>query len=432
MNKLFFFWKELIATFWFVPVLIILIAIIFSVGLVYIDGIITLPLEGLGRFLFVVNVDSARSILSTISGAMIGVAGTVFSITLVTLTLASSQFGARLIKNFMYDRLNQVVLGTYIANFIYCLLLLNAVKDGEEVFVPSLSILMAQIVAVANIILLIIFIHHVAVSIQADHVISNISDALSKNIKVLFPEMMGEEPEEEDVEDIEAVKNKYAHQCKLNAPKNGYIQYIDSESILKEAEANDALLELHYRPGDYLVEGMEMGRLYAKEELHLDIFQEQIIIGKTRKGQQDAEFSIHQMVEIASRALSPGVNDPYTAIACIDNLCGTLSYLTHVRFPSKYRLDEEGELRVITEPITYEGMLNASFNQIRQYASNSPSVIIRLMESLIIILSGVKQPKHREALIRHAKMVLNTAEQNFQDPNDLEDLKKRSRKIIQE
>ena len=139
MKKFFFFWNELKATFWFVPVVIITGAVLLAIGFIYLDGAITFSQTGPGRFFLVNNPDSARSILSTISGAMIGVAGTVFSVTLVALTLASSQFGPRLIKNFMYVRLNQIVLGSYISTYLYCLIVLNAVKDSSEhYFIPSL------------------------------------------------------------------------------------------------------------------------------------------------------------------------------------------------------------------------------------------------------------------------------------------------------
>src|SRR5665648_1493 len=210
MKKILFFFNELKATFWLIPVLIIIISILLAIGLVFVDQIITFSQDGLGRFLFVNSADSARSILSTISGAMIGVAGTVFSVTLVALTLASSQFGPRLIKNFMYVRLNQVVLGSYISTYLYCLIVLNAIKESDGyIFVPALSILVAIIAACANIILLIVFIHQIAISIQADKVISEISEVISKQIKTLFPKKMGDELDDERTATVDNIKSKY-------------------------------------------------------------------------------------------------------------------------------------------------------------------------------------------------------------------------------
>lgn len=434
MKNLLFKWSELKATFWFVPVVIIISSIFLSIGLVYIDGQVDFSNDGIMRFFFVTSADSARLILSTISGAMMGVAGTVFSITLVALTLASSQFGPRLIKNFMYVRLHQVVLGAYISTYLYCLLVLNAVKDdGDYTFVPSISILVAIVAAIANIILLIVFIHHIAISLQADKVISDISDFISKQVENLFPEKMGEVKEKEENVDATAAISAYQNQIPLKSPRSGYLQYVDTETLIKVVSRNDSLLELYHRPGGYLVEGEDLGLLYLngiwEKDEPGDIYN-QFIIGKTKTAQQDLEFSISQMVEIASRALSSGINDPYTAIACIDNLTATMVYLAQAEFPSKYRFDEEETLRVIVDAVEFEGVLNAAFNQIRQFSGGSPAVIIRLMEALITISGFTSNEAHRKAVERQAEMVLNTGKQSIKEDNDLQDLTKRSMKIL--
>jgi len=439
MKKLLFFWKELMATFWLVPVLIILLSIFLAIGFVYVDQIIAVSHQGLGRFFFVNSVDSARSILSTISGAMIGVAGTVFSVTLVALTLASSQLGPRLIKNFMYVRLNQVVLGSYISTYLYCLIVLNTLQDSSgSNFIPSLAILLAIIAAIANIILLIIFIHQIATSIQADKVISDISAFISKQVRVLFPEKMGDEPDTMNHPEVDNIKSKYANTVSVKSPKSGYLQYIDSESLLNVMITLNALFELNYRPGDYVVENLELGKLYINQTEEEDDEEKvkkvlfQFVIGNIKTSQQDVEFPIHQMVEIAARALSPGVNDPYTAIACIDNLTATMCYLAQVKFPSKYRIDDKKELRVIADTIDFDGVLDAAFNQIRQFSAGNTAVIIRLMEVLLIIHEFTKNESYKKAIVKHAKMTLNVGKESITEKNDLEDLIERSKKIIKE
>jgi len=436
MKKLLFFWKELMATFWLVPVLIILLSIFLAIGFVFIDQIVTFSHEGLGRFFFVNSVDSARSILSTISGAMIGVAGTVFSVTLVALTLASSQLGPRLIKNFMYVRLNQVVLGSYISTYLYCLIVLNTLQDNDGfIFIPSLAILLAIIAAIANIVLLIVFIHQIATSMQADKVISGISAFIAKQVRVLFPEKMGGEPDTVDDLQVNDLKSKYANAISVKSPKNGYLQYIDSESLLNVMKDFNTLLELNYRPGDYLIENSEIGKLYTNEKVEEDALEKilfQFVIGQTKTSQQDLEFPIHQMVEIAARALSPGVNDPYTAIACIDNLTATMCYLAQVQFPSKYRIDDKNELRVIADTIDFDGVLDAAFNQIRQFSAGNTAVIIRLMEVLLIIYEFTTKDRYKKAVVKHAKMTLNAGKESIKEKNDLEDLIERSKKIIKE
>lgn len=434
MKKLLFNWKELGATFWFVPVLIISFSILLSILLVYLDSSVTITREGLIRFFLVNSSDSARSILSTISSAMMGVAGTVFSITLVVLTLASSQFGPRLIKNFMYVRLNQVVLGLYISTYLYCLLVLNSISDSNGyTFIPSISILVAIITTIINIILLIIFIHRIAISIQADKVVSDISEFISKQVETLFPEKMGEGKENEKNIDGSAAVSGYLKQISINSPKSGYLQYIDSEALIEITTRHDALLELYCRPGEHLVKGMELGLLFSNgrlEKNEVEKIFDQFVIGKTKTSQQDFEFSIHQMVEIAARALSPGVNDPYTAIVCIDNLTSIMCYLSQAKFPSKYRCDEEGNIRIIADTFDFESILDVAFNQIRQFSGGIPAVIIRLMEALTTIYDFTSKESHKKAVIKHAEMVLNSGKKNFEEKNDIDVLTERAVKIF--
>lgn len=433
MKKLFFFWNELKATFWFVPILIIILSILMAIGFVYTDQIFTFSRSGLGRFFFVNNIDSARSILSTISGAMIGVAGTVFSVTLVALTLASSQLGPRLIKNFMYVRLNQIVLGSYISTYLYCLIVLNSIQASNEyTFIPSFSILVAIIATIANIILLIVFIHQIAVSIQADKVISDVSNSISKQVKVLFPKKIGDELDAEENLNVNTVKLKYANIISIKSSKNGYLQYIDGESLMKIMINLESLFEVNYRPGDYLVEEIEIGKLYTNEKIEDEILEKilfQFVIGKTKNSQQDFEYSIQQMVEIAARALSPGVNDPFTAITCIDNLTATMCYLAQVNFPSKYRVDDTNEIRIIADIIDFEGVLDASFNQIRQFSAGSTAVIIRLMEVLLIIHELASKESYKQAIRKHMNMTLNVGKESIDEHHDLKDLIERSKKI---
>jgi uncharacterized membrane protein len=436
MKKIMFYYHKIMATFWFVPVLIIILSIFIAIGLMTLDQVTTFSQDGLGKFFFVTNADSARSILSTISGAMIGVAGTVFSVTLVALTLASSQFGPRLIKNFMFVRLNQVVLGSYVATYLYCLFVLSAVRESDAyTFMPVLSILFAIIAALINIILLILFIHTIATSIQADNVISDISEVIYKQAKSLYPMKMGEPLKDERLGTVEHIVSNYGIKVGVNASKSGYLQYVDGESLLSKVRSDDALLILHVRPGDHLVEGIVIATLYTNTKLDDEKIKgigEQFVIGKTKVGDQDLEYSIHQMVEIASRALSPGVNDPYTAITCIDNLTSTLCLLSTIDFPSKFRMDEEQQLRIVANTTDFEGYVNASFNQIRQFSAGSSAVIIRLMDSLLTLYDFVEDKAYKKIVATHAKKVLNVGSQSMKEELDFNDLQKRARKILLE
>jgi len=428
MNKLQYLWERLNTSFWFIPVLMLLLASASAVGFIYLDSQTTYAPEGVFKFLLPASVDSARSILGIIAAAMIGVAGTVFSITLVVLTLASSQLGFRLVRNFMYDKLNQIVLGSYVSSFLYCLMVLSSIKENSDIyFVPSFSVLAALLSAFAGIILLVIFIHHVSVSIQSDKVISDISEAMSGSIRKLFPDEIDLE-EDGTTPDILALKRQYPNKVKVSNKKSGYLQSIDKQRLIGISDSHDGMVVVHHRPGDFLVQNMVLCEVICKREGGAELskkIQACFIIGKVRTPLQDAEFSIHQMVEVASRALSPGVNDPYTAIACIDNLTSVMCYLTRAAFPSPYHYGAEDRLCVIADNHTFSGMLNASFNQIRQYGERSPAVLIRLMDAMNTINAFARNKQQKTLIVQHAEMLMHAAEKAFSEKRDLKDMQDR-------
>jgi uncharacterized membrane protein len=278
---------------------------------------------------------------------------------------------------------------------------------------------------------LIVFIHHVATSIQADYIIANISGNLHQNLTRLFPQEMGDGGNRLRL-DPEEVSSSYHTSQVLECEFDGYLQYIDSEELMNLVCELDIFLVLYHRPGSYLIKGLELGKIHAHAKLEegaLARLRQQFLGGKTRTPQQDAEHAIHQMVEIAARALSPGVNDPYTAISCIDNLSSSLAYLTRVRFPSPYRVDDSGSLRIQADVLTFDGMMDAAFNAIRQYAKDSPPVIIRLMEAMVILNKFAHTEEQQLAVKKHAEMIWNLARRQFPEEKDLKDLEKRFQKI---
>ncbi len=281
--------------------------------------------------------------------------------------------------------------------------------------------------------MLIIFIHRIAISIQADKVVSDISEFISGQVETLLPEKLGEGKVNEENIDVIAAVSGYPKQILIKSSKSGYLQYIDSEALMKIITKHDALLELYYRPGKHLVKGSEIGLLYSNDKWEKKEFEKifnQFVIGQTKTSQQDLEFSIQQMVEIAARALSTGVNDPYTAITCIDNLTSIMCYLAQAKFPSKYRFDEMGNLRIIADTLDFEGILDTAFNQIRQFSEDSPAVVIRMMEALTTIYGFTSKESHKKAVIKHAEMVFSSGKKNFVEKNDIVDLNERAVRIL--
>lgn len=383
--------------------------------------------KGFMVFILPGSAESARSVLSVISGAMIGVASTVFSLTLVALTLAYAQFGSQLLKNFMHERINQIVLGAYISSYIYCLIVLNVIKESDSLnFVPAFSVLVAIIFSVGNIILLIFYVHNISISIQSEKVVAKVYDLISRNIQFLFFEEQVSRKKKNKSPDLDACKKQYAYCQKVKADKSGYLEFLNFEALYNEAGDMDVLLIIHYKIGDFVVNGLVLMEVYTKNELSesdLEKLYKYFIIKEIRTFRHDAEYSFHQIVQIAARALSPGINDPFTAIACIDKLAASMCKLTQIEFLSAYQFDKDDNLRIVSSVITFEDMMGAAYNQIRQYSAAYPAVCIRMMEAFVIINQFAHTDPQKESVKKHAKMVYRMAQNNFEEPNDLKDIK---------
>lgn len=344
--------------------------------------------------------------LSTLAGAQITLAGLSFSITIVALTVASQQFGPRLMRNFMRDFGNQVVLGTFVSSFVYSVLVQGQIRGGDEAtWVPSLSLAVAVAFALSSLGVLIYFIHHVSASIQASALIAAVGDEIDAAIDTLFPEQVGEEEEGDCDEQADLVTPVGGGHC-IRGSRVGHLQAIDLEGLMALASERDLVVRLDCRPGDHLVAGSPVATVWPHGDDALEqAVNETLIVGRQRTSVQDLEYSIDQLVEIAVRALSPGINDPFTAMACADRLTASLCVLARRRTPSPMRRDEDGQLRLIARPWTFQGALGAAFDQIRQAARGNAAVSIRLVEVLALLADRARRSADLAAICRQASMI---------------------------
>lgn len=420
-------WESLHTSFWFVPSLMVLGAIFLAFATLTLDHqeydlIGTLPLT------YTRGPDGAREILSTVSGSMISVATTAFSIVIVALQLASGQFGPRLLRNFMRDTGNQIVLGTFISTFIYCLLVLRTInsQDNEE-FVPHISVTCSIVLAAIGVAVLIYFLHHAATSIQAQHVIAQVGEDLDQTIDRLFPKKLGQSGSTD--REIMAIPGDFEREAEsIKSTVGGYIQGVDDEELMKLAMENDLLVRLNYRPGDFIVKGSDLVAVLPGKRANKKLAEKIngiFVVGNQRTPQQDVEFSVNQLVEIAVRALSPGINDPFTAIQCVDQLSAALCYLAQKNIPSSYRYDNNKNLRVIAESVSFADMVDAAFNQIRQYGQSSVGVTIRLLEAIARISECTHSKEQRAALLRQAQMIERGSHEAVSEELDKKDIQER-------
>jgi uncharacterized membrane protein len=419
-------WDLLRASFWFVPALMALGAVALATAMVALDRAATDEwLDGLS-WVYTGGAEGASSVLGTIAGSMITIAGVVFSMTLVALSLASSQLGPRLLRNFMRDTANQLVLGSFVATFLYCLLVLRTIRREDEIaFVPHLAVTVGVVLAVASVGVLIYFIHHISVSIQADNVVARVGAELLAAIDRLYPAPREAGAPATPVQPprpglLAALEREG---CAVGAAEDGYVQSIDEERLVALAAEADAVFHVARRPGRYAVAGRPLLQVWPAARLTEELAEEArgaFVLGSTRTPAQDVEFMVDQLVEIAARALSPGINDPFTAIRCVDRLGSALCRVAQREIPSPYRYDEESRLRLVAPAVPFAEMADAAFNQIRQYAAANTAVTMRLLETIAVIAACAQRPEERDALRRHAVMIVRGAREALPEVADRE------------
>ncbi|MBN1965219.1 MAG: DUF2254 domain-containing protein [Anaerolineae bacterium] len=420
-------WEQLQATYWLLPALLNLLAVLLSLVTISLDRALMALDAAYLPWLSVGGPDGARTMLSTIAGSMITIAGVTFSITTVALSLASSQFGPRLLRNLMRDRGNQLVLGTFIATFMYCLLVLPTVPEGSDArSVPHVSVAVGVLLAVASLGVLVYFFHHFAVSIQADQVIANVGQELERAIVRFFPEYPAERAPGRSIrwtDDLPANFEEAA--SRLGARHSGYVQAIDYAGLMRLAVEHDLVVRVNCRPGDFVARASTSALIWPGEGLDEDLatrIDNAFILGTQRLQTQDVEYAVNQLVEIAVRALSPGVNDPFTAMACIDQLSTALVRLAERNLPAPYRYDEANRLRLVIDVVTMSGIVDAAFNQIRQYGRSSVGVTIRLLETIAVIAAHTHHRELRDALREQATMIKQGSEEELTEVRDRRDV----------
>ncbi|NLE09875.1 MAG: DUF2254 domain-containing protein [Actinobacteria bacterium] len=416
--------SRLAANYWFIPSAMMITAVGLSFLLPWVDRRIGGVPGSIPGWIYEGGTDGARAVLSTIAGSMMTVAALVFSITIVGLTTASQQFGPRLLRNFITDRGYQVVLGTFLANFIYCLLVLRTVEEvGDEHFVPYVSIAVALLLAIAGVGVLVYFIHHAAFSLRADNIVAAIGRELKSTIDRLYPARQDDalgansRPESNGRKLPEGFPSGARD---VPARKSGYIQSIDQDRLAKLAQEHQLVLRLDYRPGQFLTEDETLVNCWPDIELPDDLLNDLnqcVVVGPQRPLAQDVESAIEQLVGLALRALSPGINDPDTAILCIDQLTDALTRAAERDIPAAL-LPAEGEVSLVTYPLTFPRMVDQALSRIRQHGRGSVPVTVRLLEALAAIGQRAQNESSRTAVSAQAQMLKRSSDEAIPEEND--------------
>jgi uncharacterized membrane protein len=410
MNLISRHWDTVSSSFWFVPGLIVGGATVLALAMVELDArwIERESLKDWPR-IFAAGPEASRELLGVVAASMITVAGTVFSITLVALSLASSQYSSRVLRNFMRDRTNQVVLGVFVGIFAYCLVVLRTIHDNDDVmFLPTFSILLGMGLGFVGIGFLVFFIHHISTSIQASQILTAVRRETTEAIDRLFPEQLAavDDPGEADAypgpPDVTWQP--------VTATVSGYLQRVDISALATIACERDSVVHLRPQVGDFVIEGMVVCELRGTNPIDATLckrLRHCWAVGPQRTLQQDVAFGIRQLVDVALKALSPSINDSTTAVMCIDNLtavllklCNRDVHLAHYR--------QAGQVRVSLCHPSFESMLAQAHEQIREQATGNVAVLERLRWSLDTVSRDTCDQHRRQALMLQAEYLLET------------------------
>jgi uncharacterized membrane protein len=423
-------------TLWIVPALLVLASVVLFVATIAFDHHVYDARLTLPTWLQTGDADAGRQVLIAIAAAVITVAGVVFSITILALTLASQQFGPRMMRHFIRDVGSQVTLGVFVATFVYAVLVLASITNGPgSGFVPHLSITVAEALLLVDVGVLIYFIHHIAKMIQLPVVIASIARDLHQAIASEFPLRLARAAAPPDADGrsvawlLEALERSGES---VTATSSGYLQHVGYAQLVDIAAHNDAVIRLTHRPGHFVVEGRPIAEVWPRTAAPqvAAALDRAHALGPHRTLLQDPVFAIDQLVEIAIRALSPAVNDTFTALTCIDWLSAGLSELSQRSLIEGVYRDHHRRIRLISSDPSYSRMVNRAFDKIRQCAGGMPAVLIRLLDAITAVASATAEPAQRRVLARQGEMIFAVAEATVGEPRDLADVQGRHERLV--
>ncbi len=373
--------------------------------------------------------DDARNLISTLLTATITMASMAFSVTVVALTLAANSYGPRLIRIFRADLRTQVVLGIFALTIVYCLIVLRSIHGKAAMpDVPHAAVTVGTVLALVSVLSLVAFIQGVSRLIVSDEVVRRVRKDVDAGIAAL-PALGGglRSSGPELPPDFAGTATR------IELPREGYVQAVDHKELVAWAERNRAIVRLDFQAGDFVVDGDRRVLVYppvrdpGRVRAEIDRC---VVSGSERTPTQDLEFATRHLVEVAVRALSPGINDPFTAMVALDRLRGSLSRLMGRALPPDVLRDATGTVRVVRQVPTYDGLLDASFHQIRQNASDKPAVLIHMLEAIARIAERTRLDEQRRGLERHARLILAAADRDVPEPGDRADIERRFRRAL--
>lgn len=385
--------EKLRTSLWPLPALITLGCLALSQLALTLDDIAALKSFS-ERFLSV-SESSLQNILTAIASSVVSFGGVVLSMTMVSMTLASGQFGPKVLREYLNNSFAKITLGLFIGTFVYCIVTLATLR---AVTLPGLTVLIALALALLSFMLFVIFIHHTTQSLQADRIVRTIALQLDTALKNYCDNRQTSDKPLliREWREVAARRERVA----IRAIKSGYLESIDCASVERSLFAQDAMLDILCRPGEFLIEGQIIANMYLKNGSDCeDEIRDQFLISPLRTPIQDPDFAIDQINQIAERALSPGINDPGTAITCVDWLVSAVATIMDKDLPGPLYCSREEDARIMRKRMDFNELFDASFISLRVHARGSLQVILRLIDACGT-LAGYTRRQDRLAKLR--------------------------------
>lgn len=407
-------WNDLQSSYYFIPGLMALGAIILAYFTGHLDKHYNYEIAEKVGWFYSNKADGARAILTTIAGSMMTVASVTFSITMVAVTSAAGQYGPRLIGNFMRDRGNQITLGTFTATFVYCLLILRSARTGDggsgdnavTEFVPNISLLVAMGLTLASVAVMIYFIHHIPETLNVGNITGRLGRALRRKLEDEFPENSDDtdnaNTEMPLMEDLDIAKSDT-----VISHAEGYIQAINQDALTEYAAKHNYLIKLTVKPGDFITKGEGLVHVWTADqadELPEDAYgkiRDAFAMGQEKTSYQNVLFLSDQLVEILARALSPGINDPFTAINCLHWFQSGLQASMRGVPLSPYIRDKSGRVRLSVPVLHFEDVMNSIGYKIRPYVAKDVNVAREMALMLTNLLDNARNEPQKTLIRKH-------------------------------
>ena len=436
MGKLGSLWERVRSTFWFVPGAMVAATVVLFAATLQWDQSLRGNFSSM-PLIFTGGPTAARSVLSAIAGSIITVAATTFSLTIVALQLASSQYSPRVLRNFTSDMGVQVVLGTFISTFLYALLVLRVIRasvDGAPTFVPVVSVTTAVMMALISVGVLVYFVQHIASIIQSSTIVERAQEDTLKSVSRLEDLGSADLPPEREMEvRFDRAASAGGEPAVVRAERSGYVQYLDAEALFEAVAGSHApeAVEVPFGPGHFVAAGLPVVKIWPapKGGLGPDVLadvRDAFFLGKERSFRQDFAFGLRQLSDIALKGLSPGVNDPTTAMQAMDRMEAILTALATKRLPPRVREVGAGGSSVLLKVGHYgfDDVVGLAFDQIRRaaFTSGQMAVLERLLEILDRLFQEHAVLERRAALWSRAFAVARLASNLIADPRDAQNL----------